>query len=337
MPQPAAPASSLFYFSGRAKKNVLVTGATGAIGRAVCRELIAHGYRVFGLTRSEGSRARLPYAVLAMMGDVRNPAAWEAAIEKVDIVVHLALPAGDAGGGPMERPQAEREAQVFAEILDRIAALCRRHHTLLLHTFGALLYEPDPDGWVRENCDLTRGRGFGVRHRATYPVLERHRRRGLKAISVNPSFIYGRGGWFESGVLVPMSLGSSTMIGDGSQTMHYLAASDAASGYRLAIEKGIPGEDYLLADDRPTTIGEFTRLVAKEMGAPAPTSVPEETLIPLLGAWTVEAYTFCPKVDSTKARNQLGWAPRYHDIGEGIPAIVREFRRATGAAQTAPA
>jgi nucleoside-diphosphate-sugar epimerase len=308
------------------KPNVLVTGATGAIGRAVCRDLITHGYRVFGLARNEDARARLPYAAIAVKGDIRDPEAWESWIRQMDVVIHLAVPTDEFGSGRKEREEAERDAQVMAEILNRLATLCRKNKKLLIHTFGALLYEPDADGWVRETHAISSGKGFGIRHRVAYPVLDRQRRKGLKAISVNPAFVYGRGGWFENGVLLPMSQGRSTIIGDGTQTMHYIAATDAAAGYRLAIEKGIVGEDYLLADDRPSTIGEFTRLVAKEIGAPAPTSIPEETLIPILGAWTVEAYTFCPKVDSSKAHQHLGWAPQYRTIEEGIPVVVREFK-----------
>jgi len=308
------------------KPTILVTGATGAIGRAVCRDLVTHGYLVIGLVRSEEAKTRLPYAVIPALGDIRDPGSWEHSIEQADILIHLALDLPERVG-PREREDAERDAKQMAEVLDRIATLTRRHKKLMIHTFGALLYEPDPDGWVRETSELSHGRGFGIRHRAVYPVFERHRKRGLRAMSVNPTFVYGRGGWFESGVLRPMSRGESYVIGEGTQTMHYIEASDAAAGYRLAIEKGIPGEDYLLADDQPTTLGEFTTLVAKEMGAPPPVPIPEEELIPKLGAWTVEAYTFCPKVDSTKARQQLGWSPRYRPIQEGVPAVVRAFRR----------
>ena len=147
-------------------------------------------------------------------------------------------------------------------------------------------------------------------------------------MSVNPAFVYGRGGWFEHGMLEPMGRGQAVLIGDGTRAMHYIAASDAASGYRLAIEHGLDGDDYLLADDRPTTLGEFTRLVARELGVPEPKPVPEEDLVPLLGEWNVEAYTFCPKVDSTKARERLGWTPRYRTIEEGVPAVIREYKRA---------
>jgi nucleoside-diphosphate-sugar epimerase len=68
--------------------------------------------------------------------------------------------------------------------------------------------------------------------------------------------------------------------------------------------------------------------VARELGVPEPRSVPEEELIAQLGAWNVEAYTFCPKIDSTKARERLGWTPRYPTIEEGIPAVIREYKRA---------
>jgi nucleoside-diphosphate-sugar epimerase len=305
---------------------VLVTGATGAIGRAVCRELVTHGYRVLGLVRNAEAKARLEYGVVAVVGDIRDPAPWESAIERSDVVVHLAVPA-DLGQGKQEREDAERDADELAAILDHLCTYVRRHKKRLVNTFGSLLYEPGPDGWVRESSPISSGRGFGIRHRKTYPVFARHRKKGLRAVSVNPTFVYGAGGWFEHGVLEPMSRRQSTFVGDGTQTMHYIAASDAAAGYRLAIEKGLDGDDYLLADDRPSTLGEFTRLVAREMGAPEPVSVPEEVLIPILGAWKVEAYTFCPKVDSTKAREVLGWTPVFRTIEVGVPVVVREWKR----------
>lgn len=305
---------------------VLVTGATGAIGGAVCRELVANGYRVLGLVQNSAAKSRLFYGVVPVIGDIRDPRPWESAIGRADVVVHLAVPA-EIGVGKKERDDAAREADDLAAILDRLCTHVRRQKKRLVHTFGSLLYEPDAEGWVTESSPISSGRGFGIRHKKTYPVLASHRKRGLQAISVNPSFVYGAGGWFEHGVLDPMSRGQSTYIGDGTQTMHYLAASDAAVAYRLAIERGLPGEDYLLADDRPSTIGEFTRLVAREAGAPKPESVAEETLIPILGAWAVEAYTFCPKVNSNRARERLGWTPRYRTIEEGVPVAVREWLR----------
>jgi nucleoside-diphosphate-sugar epimerase len=308
-------------------QNVLVTGATGMIGRAVCRDLTLNGYRVHGLVRDNVARARLTYAVIAVMGDIRKPDVWENAIKKVDAVIHLAVPA-DFETGKLEAADGERQGSEMAEILETLGDICRRNKKKFIHTFGSLMYEPDAEGWVRESSPISEGRGFGLRHRRVYPVLQELRKKGLKAISVNPTWVYGPGGWFENGMLKPMSQGQSMYLGDGSQSMHYVEASDAAAAYRLALEHGLVGEDYLIADDKPTTIGDFTRLVAREMGAPAPVSIPEEEAVAMLGAWAYEAYTFGPKVDSTKAREHLGWTPRYKTIEQGVPVVVRAYRRA---------
>jgi len=312
-------------------KAVLVTGATGAIGSAVCRDLVTHGYRVLGLIHTPESKSRLPYGVVAVHGDIRDPAPWESAIERADVVIHLAVPT-HIGNGKKDRADAERDADELAAILDRLCDQVRRQKKRLIHTFGALLYEPDANGWVRETSAISSGRGYGIRHRVGYPVLARQRKKGLRAISVNPAFVYGQRGWFEGGVLEPMTHGKAVILGDGTQTMHYVEAMDTASAYRLAIERGLEGEDYLIADDKPSTIGDCMRLVAREMKAPAPKTVLEEDLIPILGDWAVEAYTFCPKVDTTKAKEQLGWVPRYKTIEQGIPPIVREWREAHAAA-----
>lgn len=307
--------------------SALVLGSTGAIGRAVARELVVNGYRVYGLIRHADEKPRLPYAVIPVIGDMKTPERWESAIRKAEVVVNCALP-DDFASIRMDRANAEREADLIAETLDGLCDFLRRKKRRFIHTFSALLYEPDADGWVRETNAITEGKGYGIRHRKGYPVFEAQRKKGLRAMSVNPAFIYGRGGWFESSLLDPMSEGRSTFIGDGNQTMHYVAAADAAVGYRLAIEHGLDGHDYLLADDRPTTLGDFTRLVAKEMGAPAPHGISEDELIPILGDWAVEAVTTCPKVDTTKAREHLGWTPRHRTIEDGIPVAVRDYKRA---------
>jgi nucleoside-diphosphate-sugar epimerase len=306
---------------------VLITGATGAIGRAVCRELVTHGYRVLGLARDEDAKARMPYAVVPILGDIRQPERWVSAIRRVDVLIHLAFPS-EFKSGTKERSDAERQGDELASILDRLCTVVRQEKKRLIHTFGAPMYEPNQDGWVNEGSPMSSGRGYGIRHQRTYPVLARHRKKGLQGISVNPAHVYGPGGWFERTLLDPMSRGESIpLIGDGNQTMHYVEAMDAAAGYRLAIENGLNGDDYLLADDRPTTLGNFARLVAREMGGPEPTSVPEEDLIPILGSWVIEAYKSCPKVDSTRARERLGWTPRFRTVEEGVPEVVRAWKR----------
>ena len=302
----------------------LVTGPTGAIGRVVCRELVQNGYRVLGLARNADQQARLPYAVVPVLGDARDPSRWEAAIIRVDVVIHAALPPSPPG--PKDRAFAEREAEDLAGIAAVIGTAVRKKKKRMIFTSSANLFEPNKDGWVNESSGHSEGRGYGVRQRRIYRAIQEQRRKGLKAIVMCPSFVYGPGGWFEKSVLDPMSRGESRMIGDGNQTMHYIEGSDVGRAYRLAIERGIDGEDYLIADDKPSTHGDFSRLAAREMGAPPPKLVPEEDLLPILGEWALEAIVSCPKVDSGRARERLGWTPQYRTIEEGMPVVVRDYK-----------
>jgi nucleoside-diphosphate-sugar epimerase len=70
-------------------KRVLVTGCSGFVGRAFCEYLQQSGYRVRGAVRS---RADVPggLAETALVGDIGRDTDWSAALEGVDLVVHLA-------------------------------------------------------------------------------------------------------------------------------------------------------------------------------------------------------------------------------------------------------
>ena len=68
---------------------VLVTGATGFVGRTLCEVLAASGYRVRAALRSD----RAPEggaAERAIVGEVDSATDWRAALEGVDHIVHAA-------------------------------------------------------------------------------------------------------------------------------------------------------------------------------------------------------------------------------------------------------
>ena len=311
---------------------VLVTGATGAIGSAVCRELVTHGYRVLGLIHTPEAKSRLSYGVVAVHGDIRDPAPWESAIERADVDRSPRRAHRDRRAGRRSARTRSAMRTSWPQSWINFAGTSAATRSASFIPSDRFSTSPARTDGCGRPARSARVAATGSATARPIPVLTRHRKKGLRAMSVNPAFVYGQGGWFEGGVLEPMSRGQSSYIGEGTQNMHYVEAADAAVAYRLAIERGLDGEDYLIADDQPSTIGEFTRLVAREVGAPAPKPVPEEDLIPILGDWCVEAYTFCPKVDSTKAREQLGWAPRYKTIEQGVPHVVREWRQAHAAA-----
>ena len=72
-------------------KRVLITGATGAIGRAIYQHLIDRGHHVCGLGRSS-----LPELADYIQADLSDRAALDRAVEGMDTVLHLAAFRNDA-------------------------------------------------------------------------------------------------------------------------------------------------------------------------------------------------------------------------------------------------
>ena len=71
---------------------VFVTGATGYIGGAVARRLIADGHKVVGLARSDASAERLrSIGATPHLGDLSNSDALRTGVQAADAVIHAAF------------------------------------------------------------------------------------------------------------------------------------------------------------------------------------------------------------------------------------------------------
>ena len=71
--------------------NILITGANGFIGRALCDKLLADGYQVRGAVRSSAQMTVLPSGVEGVIvGDIGPETDWGEALVDIDGVVHLA-------------------------------------------------------------------------------------------------------------------------------------------------------------------------------------------------------------------------------------------------------
>jgi nucleoside-diphosphate-sugar epimerase len=71
-------------------RRVLVTGANGFIGKAVCADLPARGYRVLGAVRRISDVAQPAGTQHLTMGEIDEHTDWTIALAGVDSVVHLA-------------------------------------------------------------------------------------------------------------------------------------------------------------------------------------------------------------------------------------------------------
>ncbi len=99
-------------------KRVIVTGATGLIGRRLCQELARHGYAVIVFSRNpEAARREVPDAVEYVAWQPEAHGSWATYVDGAWGVVNL------AGGSIYTFGQRQTQASVEAETLNRIQAI----------------------------------------------------------------------------------------------------------------------------------------------------------------------------------------------------------------------
>ncbi|PPC88855.1 MAG: UDP-glucose 4-epimerase, partial [Methylobacter sp.] len=69
--------------------NVLITGANGFVGKAVCSHLAANGFAVKAVVRKLSDNLPQDFPRIAI-GEIDGQTDWQSALQKVDAVVHLA-------------------------------------------------------------------------------------------------------------------------------------------------------------------------------------------------------------------------------------------------------
>ena len=86
---PANAAVNL-QFVANPNRSILVTGAAGFIGQALCSDLSARGYQVLGAVRRQVEGHPISHVQYKIIGDMHESTDWSAALVGMDSVIHLA-------------------------------------------------------------------------------------------------------------------------------------------------------------------------------------------------------------------------------------------------------
>jgi dihydroflavonol-4-reductase len=315
---------------------VLITGATGFLGGHLCRRMVSDGHEVTILRRPTSDVAGVDgLDVVPMVGDVTDGPSLDPAVKGQEVVVHAA-----ARGGTADAP-----ASVNVEGTRNVVVACRRYGVRrLVHvSSAAAIGIPDrgddpADERFAFNLDHLAGRGFDYhisKRRAEEVVNDVGA--DVDAVIVNPGWIWGpfgrgfRGSEVIDGVIrrpiVPCFRGGCNIV----------HVTDVVDGIVAALARGRTRERYILGGEnlRHRKIAEIIAdgLGVKRLLVPVPPLVTAvaASALPFLGRLrgtrpriTRDTHYYTSRsvfYDSTKARMQLGYAPR------PFADIVRDYAR----------
>jgi len=330
---------------------ILITGATGFIGRQLTHDLLRRGQRVRILAR-DWSKATALFGdnVEVIVGDLGHPASLDQACRGVEVIYHIA---GIYRFGLRQRRALWRVNVEGTENLLRSAATAGTEKIVHLSSAGVLKKNPA----VATHSALLDENDFpaAAPRFSPYKSSKWHAEQRVLA-------------WARQGLPVTIA-STSCPIGRGDETptptgriirdfldrqfpfycrtgLNFIGVRDLSDGLQCIAESGRPGERYLLCDEN-LWLKDFLDLLADETGLPGPGLCLPNLLIQLAGCggeainfarWSEAGARVCVETalqagqvqffSNAKARNELGWKPA-RTIQANIHEAVAWFRHKT--------
>lgn len=300
---------------------ILVTGASGFIGRALVAELANAGHAVRAAMREPADIFPRSVEVIAV-SDLTRPLEWRPLLKEVETVVHLA---GIARAKPEIAEQTyDRVNRLATAELAHAAKAVGIRHLVFMSSIRAQS-GPDSNSILRETDTPTPTDAYG---RSKLGAEEAVRAAGVPFTILRPTLIYGPGVQGNFARLMELArtrwplpfglcrnrrslLGRRNLI----DAVHLVLAAPASKG-----------ETYLVADPTALTLAEIVAALRAGEGRSAGLLPVPPALLALAASalgraedWQRAGATLV--ADPTKLI-QAGWKPAF-DTGAGLAALVR--------------
>lgn len=301
-----------------------LTGATGFVGSALTRQLVAAGHQVHAVVRSPQKAETLAGpGVKLFPGDVVAKESMRAAMAGTDGVFHVA---GWYKVGMRDKSDGERvNVQGTRNVLElmRELAIPKGVYT------STLAVNSDTQGIVVDETYRFAGRHLSEYDRskaAAHDLALEMIEKGLPLVIVMPGLIYGPGDTSSLRNSILDYLRGRLPVLPRQTAMTWAHVEDVARGHVLAMQKGKPGESYIIAGE-PYELAKAFQLAEELTGIRAPGLIspgilgitarlvaPLERIIPLEGTYSAEGLRVVAGVtylgSNAKARRELGYDPR---------------------------
>jgi dihydroflavonol-4-reductase len=319
----------------------LVTGATGFVGAAIAKALIAAGWEVRVLARAGSDRSNLrPLAAEVAQGDLNDVGSLELALEGCTALFHAAADyrLGARDPKPLYLTNVEGTRNILSAA--RTAGVERTVYTSSVATVGI----PAGGAPGDERTPVALSNMIGHYKRSKYLAEEVARdaaRMGMSVVIVNPSTPVGPGDIkpTPTGQLV-LDAASGRMPAYVDTGLNIVHVDDVAAGHLLAFERGRAGERYILGGEDmtlQTILAQIARLAGRR---PPRIRLPYAAVLPVAyvaeafakvsgrsGRVTLEGVRMSRKrmfFSSAKAANELGY--RWRPPLEAFEDALRWFR-----------
>jgi nucleoside-diphosphate-sugar epimerase len=313
--------------------NILVTGANGFVGRALCKKLMSERWRVKGSVRSTPSMSSLESGVnFINVGPIGPNTQWDTALNGIDTVVHLAARLNLNTDYAIDPTAACRSVNVSGtEGLARAAAHKNIRRFVYLSTVK-VNGEGKQSPYTEADEPAPKEPYSSSKYEAEQILHEISNETGLETVILRPTLVYGPGVKANFCYLLKLVYKGIPLPFARVANRRSLIFLDNLICAILACIKhpDAAGQTYLVSDSEIVSTPELIRKIAETLGKSArlfsfPPNIlrmianlagKSDKVKPLLNSLTV---------DTSKIRNNLNWKPICTQK-EGLIQTARWFR-----------
>jgi nucleoside-diphosphate-sugar epimerase len=279
---------------------VFVTGATGFIGSAVVKELIAAGHQAIGLCRSDDKAAALAAAGAEVYrGSIADPDSLKDGASRSDGVIHLAF--------NHDFSRFVQNCEDDRLVIKALGAALAGSDRPLIVTSGTPIANTVPGEAAREDNATV---GSNVHPRAATEEAGA----AVAAEGVNLSVVRlpqvhdpVAQGLITPAIAMFREKGACAYVGEGLNRWPAAHVLDVARLYRLAVEKAEPNARYHAVAEEGVPMRAIAEAVGRRLKLPVKSIAPEEVQV-FFGWLAMFAGRDMP-ASSAQTREKLGWRP----------------------------
>ena len=286
---------------------IFVTGATGWVGSAVVKDLIATGYEVTGLARSPAGAETLAAAgARVVRGSIEDIDVLWAAARAADAVIHTAF--NHDWSRFAENCAADKHA------IEALGAELEGTERPLIVTSGVALLAP---GRLATEADMAPPVTERF-PRASEAVVEELRGRGVHATTVRLApTVHGVGdhGFVPRLAGIARDKGVSAYIGDGQNRWPAVHRLDAARVFRLTLERTAEGPFHAVAE-QGVALKDIAEAIARRFDLPLVSKAAAEASEHF--GWFAPFVGLDAPTGSDRTRTLLNWKPEQPELLEDL-------------------
>jgi nucleoside-diphosphate-sugar epimerase len=304
----------------------VVTGATGFLGNALVTELVKRQQPVCILVRNEKlARQQFGKTVTIVTGDITDVKPVQQVVDGATTIYHLA--------GRLYHPSvsAELYRQVHVEGTRTLLKACQRQTQLrrIVHVSTTGVFGITGETPAAEDAPFAPTNPYeATKLEGEQFALQAYWQQGLPISVVRPGLVYGPGDLHLLGFFASIKKGLFRVIDGGKAFLHPVYIDDLVASLLLCAEQpGAPGRSYNIAGERPVTVGELAKAIARALDRELPAgSIPlwlanlasdifavmpgmKGERAPLTRS-RVKFLTNSRIYDISRARSELGYAPK---------------------------